>query len=49
MPTRCSKMPPLVWPENLLVAMMSPQPSHELINVIAPAIEELVNAAAAVH
>jgi len=34
---------------NLLVAMMSPQPPHELINVIAPAIEELVNAAAAVN
>jgi hexosaminidase len=35
--------------KNLLVAMMSPQPPHELINVIAPAIEELVNAAAAAH
>jgi hypothetical protein len=34
---------------NPLVAMMAPQPPHELINVIAPAIEELVNAAAAVH
>lgn len=34
---------------NLLVAMMSPQPPHELINVIAPAIDELVNAAAEVH
>ncbi|MGA2078728.1 MAG: family 20 glycosylhydrolase [Terriglobia bacterium] len=32
---------------NLLVAMMSPQPRHELMNVIAPAIEELVNAAGA--
>jgi len=31
---------------NLLVALMSPQPSHELMNVIAPAIEELVKAAA---
>ncbi len=30
---------------NLLVAMMSPQPPHELMNVIAPAVEELVNAA----
>lgn len=29
--------------------MMSPPPPHELMNVIAPAIEELVNAAAAVH
>jgi hexosaminidase len=28
-----------------LVAMLSPQPPHELINVIAPAIEELVQAA----
>ncbi|MGO8816600.1 MAG: beta-N-acetylhexosaminidase [Terriglobia bacterium] len=34
---------------NLLGAMMSPPPPHELMNVIAPAIEELVNAAAAVH
>jgi len=32
---------------NLLVAMMSPQPPHELMNAIAPAIEELVNAAGA--
>ena len=30
---------------NLLGAMMSPPPPHELMNVIAPAIEELVNAA----
>jgi len=28
--------------------MMSPQPPHELMNVIAPAIEELVNAAGSV-
>jgi len=34
---------------NLFVAMMSPQPSHELMNVIAPAVEELVNAAALVN
>ncbi len=34
---------------NLLAAMLSPQPAHELMNVIAPAIEDLVNAAAAVH
>jgi hexosaminidase len=34
---------------NLLVAMMSPQPPHELMNVIAPAIEELANAAGAVE
>jgi len=34
---------------NFLTAMMSPQPPHEMINAIAPAIEELVNAAAAVH
>ena len=33
---------------NLLVAMMSPQPPHELMNVIAPAVEELVNAAGSV-
>jgi hexosaminidase len=32
-----------------LVAMLSPQPPHELVNVIAPAIEDLVNAAAAVQ
>ncbi len=32
-----------------LVAMLSPQPPHELMNVIAPAIEDLVNATAAVH
>jgi hexosaminidase len=29
-----------------LVAMMSPQPEHELLSAIAPAIEDLVNAAA---
>lgn len=34
---------------NLVGAMMSPQPPHELMNVIAPAIEDLVNAAAAMH
>jgi hexosaminidase len=34
---------------NLVGAMMSPQPPHELMNAIAPAIEDLVNAAAAMH
>lgn len=34
---------------NQLTAMMSPQPAHELINVIAPAIADLVSAAAAVR
>ena len=34
---------------NLLEAMMSPPPPQELMNVVAPAIEDLVNAAAAVH
>jgi hexosaminidase len=34
---------------NLVAAMMSPQPAHELMNVIAPSVEDLVNAAAALH
>jgi len=34
---------------NLLTAMMSPQPPHALLSAIAPAVEDLVNAAAAVH
>ena len=32
---------------HMLAAMMSPPPPHELMSAIAPAVEELVNAAAA--